>query len=188
MRDVNPRIVRRVPMKTWCACLLVLAVPAVAGAQDWNRAGLPDAAINAPNTNAAPAPRRDISGIWDAGGTGIAGPGHESAPWTDWGKQKAASYKPGNGPRAGYEADINDPLSPGADPQGLPREVLSAPWPLPSVQTPNHALILYMFEMRWRVIWTDGRPLPKDRDPRWYGYSVGHWEDGTTFVVNTAGT
>src|SRR4030095_15206783 len=87
------------PMKTWCACSLVVAVCAVAAAQDWNRAGLPDSAINAPKTNASSAPRRDISGIWDAGGVGIAGPGHESAPWTDWAKQTAASYKPGNGPR-----------------------------------------------------------------------------------------
>jgi hypothetical protein len=39
-----------------------------------------------------------------------------------------------------------------------------------------------MFERRWRVIWTDGRPLPKDPDLRWYGYSVGHWEDDSTFA------
>jgi len=32
------------------------------------------------------------------------------------------------------------------------------------------------------------RALPKDPDPRWYGYSVGHWEDDDTFVVNTVGT
>ena len=108
-------------MKTWYACVMVVAVSAVAGAQDWNRAGLPDAAISAPKTNAAPAPRRDIAGIWDAGGVGIAGPGHESAPWTEWAKQKAASYKPGNGPRAVYEADINDPLSTVCDPAGFPR-------------------------------------------------------------------
>jgi len=83
-------------MKTWCACVLALAISTVAGAQDWNRAGLPDSAINAPKINAAPAPRRDITGIWDAGGVGIAGPGHESAPWTDWAKQKAANDKSGN--------------------------------------------------------------------------------------------
>ena len=34
------------------------------------------------------------------------------------------------------------------------------------------------------VIWTDGRQLPTNPDPRWYGYSVGHWEDDYTFVVN----
>src|SRR5262245_66489960 len=96
-----------VPMKVWCACVLVSAVSAVAGAQDWNRAGLPDSAINAPKTNAAPAPRRDIGGIWDAGGVGVAGPGHESARWTDWAQQKAASFKPGNGPSTVHAAGNN---------------------------------------------------------------------------------
>jgi len=177
-----------VPMKAWCACVLVSAVSVVVGAQDWNRAGLPDSAVNAPKTNAAPAPRRDVSGIWDAGGAGIAGPGHESAPWTDWAKQKAGSYKPGNGPRAVYEADINDPLSTVCDPAGFPRLVMYETRPFQIVQTPNQVLVLYMFEKRWRVIWTDGRPLPKNPDPRWYGYSVGRWEDDYTFVVNTIGT
>ena len=44
-----------------------------------------------------------------------------------------------------------------------------------------------LFEKRFRTIWTDGRALPKDPDPRWYGYSVGKWEDDTTFVVETIG-
>lgn len=175
-------------MKTFCAWLLVFAVAAVVGAQDWNRAGLPDSAINAPKTKAAPAPKRDITGIWDAGGAGIAGPGHESAPWTDWAKQKAASYKPGNGPRAVYEADINDPLSTVCDPSGFPRLVMYETRPFQVVQTPNQVLILYMFEKRWRVIWTDGRALPANPDPRWYGYSVGRWVDDYTLVVQTVGT
>src|ERR1051325_11192601 len=91
--------------------MVVVQSPHSARAQQWNSAGLPDSVINAPKTNAAPAPKRDITGIWDAGGAGIAGPGHESAPWTDWAKQKAATYKPGNGPGALYEGEINDPLS-----------------------------------------------------------------------------
>jgi hypothetical protein len=37
-----------------------------------------------------------------------------------------------------------------------------------------------------RTIFTDGRPLPKDPNPAWMGYSVGHW-DGDTLVVDTAG-
>jgi hypothetical protein len=59
--------------------------------------------------------------------------------------------------------------------------------PTQIVQTPNQVLILYLYERRWRVIWTDGRPLPKDPDPRWYGYSVGRWEDDYTLVVQTIG-
>ena len=39
---------------------------------------------------------------------------------------------------------------------------------------------------RHREIFLDGRPLPKDPEPSWYGYSIGRWE-GDTFVVETAG-
>ena len=38
----------------------------------------------------------------------------------------------------------------------------------------------------YRQIHTDGRQLPVDPDPNWYGYSIGRWE-GETFVVDTAG-
>jgi hypothetical protein len=47
--------------------------------------------------------------------------------------------------------------------------------------------MLYAFNKTWRVIWMDGRQLPKDPDPRWFGYSIGRWEDDTTFVVETNG-
>jgi hypothetical protein len=39
----------------------------------------------------------------------------------------------------------------------------------------------------WRIIWTDGRELPKNPKPRWNGYSVGHWQDDNTFVSETVG-
>jgi hypothetical protein len=38
----------------------------------------------------------------------------------------------------------------------------------------------------YRQIFTDGRPLPTQPDPGWFGYSVGQWE-GDTLVVNTIG-
>jgi hypothetical protein len=177
--------VNRLAVFTIASSVLVHA--GLVSAQQWNSPGLPQEAIAASKTAAPPAPRRDISGIWDAGNAGIAGPGFESAPWTDWAKQKAANYKPGNGPRAVYEAEINDPLSTVCDPTGFPRQVMYETRPFQIVQTANQVLILYMFEKRWRVVWTDGRQLPANPDPRWYGYSVGRWEDDSTFVVNTVG-
>ena len=85
-------------------------------------------------------------------------------------------------------AEVNDPLSTMGDPAGFPRILLYELRPVQILQTPESVLMLYMFEKRWRVIWTDGRQLPTDPDPRWYGYSVGHWEDDSTFVVNSIGT
>ena len=38
----------------------------------------------------------------------------------------------------------------------------------------------------YRQIFTDGRKLPKDPQPTWMGYSIGHW-DKDTFVVETIG-
>ena len=55
------------------------------------------------------------------------------------------------------------------------------------VQTPGLIVILYESpNSPHRTIFTDGRPLPKDMNPTWLGYSVGHWEQDT-LVVNTAG-
>lgn len=38
----------------------------------------------------------------------------------------------------------------------------------------------------YRQIFTDGRKLPEDQNPTWFGYSVGKWE-GDTLVVETTG-
>jgi len=38
----------------------------------------------------------------------------------------------------------------------------------------------------FRQIFLDGRPLPKDPNPTWNGYSIGHWEHDT-LVVESSG-
>jgi len=171
---------------------VLLACPSVGRAQTWNAPGL-----NAQEFNAippgGPAPRRDLTGIWEGGGAGIGGAGQEAereaarAPFTPLGAQMVQGHKPGNGPRMVPVAEINDPLSTLGDPSGFPRLLTFELRAVQIVHTPNQVLMLYMFEKRWRVIWTDGRALPKDPDPRWYGYSVGRWEDDSTFVVDTIG-
>jgi len=70
-------------------------------------------------------------------------------------------------------------------PSGIP-EKLSIPDGLKLVQTPD--LLIFLFESRtiYRQVFLDGRPLPKDPQPSWQGYSIGHWE-GDTMVIETIG-
>jgi len=58
--------------------------------------------------------------------------------------------------------------------------------PRKMIQTPQVIVILYEANAGIRQLFTDGRPLPKDAEPWWYGYSTGHWE-GDTLVVQSAG-
>jgi hypothetical protein len=53
------------------------------------------------------------------------------------------------------------------------------------VQTPGLIVVLYE-DLSYRQIFLDGRELPKDPNPAWMGYSVGHW-DGDTLVVESTG-
>ena len=54
------------------------------------------------------------------------------------------------------------------------------------VQMPGLVVILSERDVTFRQIFTDARPLPKDPQPSFSGYSSGHW-DGDTLVVETTG-
>jgi hypothetical protein len=141
----------------------------------------------AKNEKAEPAPPRSLAGIWDSGRKGVLPTtGVIRPPMTAWGQEKANSYKPGWGPREVPVALTNDPLD-SCDPAGFPRQNLFELRTIQIVQNPEQVLILYQYQRVWRVIWTDGRELPKDAEPRWYGYSIGKWESDDTFVVQTSG-
>jgi len=56
--------------------------------------------------------------------------------------------------------------------------------PRKMIQAPGVIAIIYEANSGLRQIFTDGRPLPKDAEPWWYGYSVGKW-DGDTLVVES---
>lgn len=58
--------------------------------------------------------------------------------------------------------------------------------PLEIVQTPQRIFMFFEYAHTFREIWMDGRELPKDPDPSYFGYSVGRWE-GNTLVVETVG-
>ena len=108
-------------------------------------------------------------------------------PYTPLGLEMLNRSKPSNGVRSVLPGETNDPVVT-CDPQGMPREDLYELRTTQIIQMPVKTVILYQFAKVWRVVWTDGRELPKDPEPRWYGYSVGKWIDDTTFVVDTIGT
>ncbi len=58
--------------------------------------------------------------------------------------------------------------------------------PRKMIQSPGVIAIIYEANGGLRQIFTDGRMLPQDPQPWWFGYSTGHW-DGDTLVVETSG-
>lgn len=145
-----------------------------------------------------PAPKRDISGIWDGmteGGVQPNGvyefpddPEHvgKEPPYTEAGKKARDLNRPGEGERASPIGEVNDPVD-FCERQGFPRDDLYEFRTIQIIQTKYQVIILNQFNKNWRVIWTDGRELPKDPAPTWDGYAVGHWEDDYTFVATYIG-
>jgi hypothetical protein len=74
-------------------------------------------------------------------------------------------------------------------PPGVPR-MMYTPYPAQIYQMPDRIVMVFEGGAHvWRLIWMDGRPLPKSSDdinPDFLGYSVGHW-DGDTLVVESMG-
>ena len=148
----------------------------------------------------ARAPKRDLSGIWDAGGIegGIQpngayeypdDPDHlgRDVPYTALGKEARMKNKPGSGVSGQFPvAEVNDPVD-YCDPQGMPRNDLFELRTVEILQNANHVVILNQTNDTWRIIWTDGRNLPEDPGPRWNGYAVGRWVDDYTFVADYVG-
>jgi len=106
-----------------------------------------------------------------------------------------AGFKDGKLPLKPWAADLlqkrvseNSKDNPDAHclPMGL-MQLHEHPQPRKIIQTPGVTVIIYEANSGLRQIFTDGRSLPpKDVQPWWYGYSVGHW-DGDTLVVETTG-
>ena len=147
-----------------------------------------------------PAPKRDLSGAWV--GPGTSNKPDPAPPMTPAGE---AVFKERKAYTLATNLGNNQDAAPGAsndpyitcDPLGFPRNVLTyAVTNRGGVlfgSAPNRILIAYEQQRLWREIWMDGRALPKAVDvrgapeSRYYGYSVGHWENDTTFVAETTG-
>ena len=149
-----------------------------------------------------PAPKRDLTGTWAGPSSGANVPGGfggrgnaenpTAPPFTPLGQQMFARNKPiGRFSPGG----TNDPHARYCDPFGFPQNMTNENRGMTIATMPNRTLILLQYMDLWREVWMDGRTLPtnvggrgKDvLDPKYNGYSVGHWEDDYTFVVDTTG-
>ncbi len=141
-----------------------------------------------------PAPKRDLSGAW-------VGPQNNKPdpvpPMTPAGEAQFKQQKAyGTATRSDGLGASNDPFIT-CDPLGFPRDLLahavSSRGGTLFGSAPNRILIAYEQQRVWREIWMDGRALPKAVDvrgapeSRYYGYSVGHWENDNTLVIDTTG-
>ncbi len=71
-------------------------------------------------------------------------------------------------------------------PRGVPAIWLQNPYSTMMVHTPDKLVQLYEVLNNWRVIHTDGRPLPKYPEPFFHGNSTTRWESDT-LVVESVG-
>lgn len=154
-------------------------------------AALPGCQAHSPETQPA-SQLPELSGVW----IGPAVTAQPAAPMTPRGQALFEAAKPIYGARSVPVANSNDPII-ACDPIGFPR-ILLLRAPLSAmeiVQTPNRVFQFFRYQRVHREIWTDGRALPDDvggtnaqsPDPRWYGYSTGHWTGDGVFVVETVG-
>jgi hypothetical protein len=163
---------------------LMTAVSASAQWLDYPTPGIPRKADGTPNLS-APFPRThdgkpELAGLWRPS-PGLTGdiarnlkPG--DVPFQPWAEEL---YKHRRATQSKDDPTANCIVG------GVPRSDLVG-YPFKILQVPGMVAILYEAVHSYRQIFTDGRPLPKDPNPTWFGYSTAHW-DGDVLVAETRG-
>jgi hypothetical protein len=189
-------------MKTLTLCVGVVVLAVVPGFAQWEAVRTP----NLPRTgggavNRDAPPRRvngkpDLSGIWMPRPDPLGTPGgveNDILPryminiGADAGADPLAittdAYKETLLKRLKSQG-VDDPIA-HCKPAGALR-LLSIPTPVKIIQTPGLVVLLHEHDQTFREVFTDGRSLPRDPQPRLMGYSVGRW-DGDVFEVKSTG-
>ena len=187
----QPNHLRGIAAAIVCAGLLCGgAIPAVAQWLDYRPPGIPRTPKGEANL-AAPAPKMrdgkpDLSGVWSTTAyffdlaKDLKPEEVVMLPWAKTLQQQRET-----------KDHKDDPMA-SCMPPGVPRIDTSnsgdALHPFKIVQTPALIVLLYETSVNsnFRQVFLDGRPLPRDPQPTWLGYSVGRWE-GKTLVVDTTG-
>ena len=187
---------------TLAAALLLLSATGAAQWVNYPTAGVPKTPSGLPNLG-APAPRTaegrpDFSGIWEAENTLPCDPADAGRNCTDLaigaqrrniaaGLDDSLPYQPWAAALSRSRSAQLGKDSPHARclPASIP-EAHALPEFKKIVQAPGLLVILHEYNVNYRQIFLDGRPLPADPQPSWNGYSSGRWE-GDTLVVESVG-
>jgi hypothetical protein len=133
-------------------------------------------AVPAANENRGAAPQRGARG--GGGGQRAAGGGGQRGPsFTPQYEAKRAV--------AARQPQPEDNSTANCLPPGMPG-IMNQPYPMEFLMTPGKVTIVIEAYTEVRHIYTDGRTLPQDPDPKFFGTSIGHWE-GDTLIVETVG-
>jgi len=130
----------------------------------------------------------DFTGVWEIGfgapaGRGGAPAGRGRAGGPPAGPQLTPAYAEKR--RANLAKGAEDNPTANCLPPGMPG-IMGQPYPMEFLLTPGLVTIVIEAYSQVRHIYTDGRPLPDDPDPRFFGTSVGRWDNGT-LVAETVG-
>ena len=116
----------------------------------------------------------DMTGVWTPAGGGGDGLAELEKLYTPAARAKMKGL-----------GEPDDPLY-RCLPYGVPRAIVSSPWPFQIVQRAGMMVVLTEYYHAFRLIPTDGSPHPVDVLPSYFGDSTGRWE-GDTLVVDIVG-
>ena len=164
--------------------ICAMASPATAQWFSVRLPGTPRTPDGKPNLNAAaprtPDDKPDLSGIWVA----------DSPRWNENLVPEGAIAPMLPAAAEVYKRRVetfgwNRPMT-YCMPHGVPDAITVAGLPFKILQMQGVTVLLFEEFHMYRQIHTEGRQLPVNPEPAWYGYSIGRW-DGDTFVVETGG-
>jgi len=175
-------------MNRWVIAIVLglAAAPGAPASAQWLKqptSGIPRTADGKPNL-AAPAPRMsdgkpDLSGLWQLG----LEIGYAANITADLAPADIQPWASALSRKRLEDFGKDDPEVTGCLPGG-PRHITRSGLSK-IIHTPTLMAILFE-DLSHRQIFLDGRELPRDPNPTWMGYSVGHWE-GDVLVVESAG-
>jgi hypothetical protein len=165
------------------ALFLRLSFPLAAQWPPYPLRGIPLKADGKPDLD-GPAPRLpdgkpDLSGMWSLS----TGMGYTMNIIANQKPEHALAWAADYYKRQMKDLGKNDPYTIGCLPMG-PRRLTGGG--LTKIIHTASLIVMLSEDLTYRQIFLDGRRLPKDPQPAFMGYSVGHWE-GDTLVVESTG-